>query len=93
MKGKHVPIRICIGCGGSFPKKELLRLTLTPEKTLQFDPTGKQPGRGFYVCPRSDCLEKALKNKNWTKKFNLVLSPDLISTLREAIRKQEEKVG
>jgi predicted RNA-binding protein YlxR (DUF448 family) len=68
-------------------------LTLTPEKELQYDPTGRLPGRGFYICPKSDCLEKALKNKNWIKKFNLVLNSDLITALREAIRKQEEKVG
>ncbi|MDI6868469.1 MAG: YlxR family protein [Coprothermobacterota bacterium] len=93
MKGKHIPMRTCVGCGSAFPKKELLRIALTPEKELKFDPTGKLPGRGFYICPKSDCLERAIKNKNWAKKFNLVPGQDLISALKEAIGEEEGKVG
>lgn len=93
MKGKHIPMRTCVGCGGISPKKALLRLVLTTENGLKFDPTGKFPGRGFYICPKVACLEKAIKNKNWVKKFNIMLSPDLITTLREAIEKEEGKVG
>ncbi len=93
MKSKHVPMRTCVGCGETFPKKTLLRLSFMDETGLKFDPTGKSPGRGFYICPKMGCLEKAMKNKNWAKKFNLSLSPDLVSELREAIGKEEGKVG
>lgn len=93
MKSKHIPMRTCVGCGETFPKKSLLRLSLEDDSSLKFDPTGKSPGRGFYICPKIRCLEKAIKNKNWAKKFNLSLNPDLISELREAIEKEEGKVG
>jgi len=89
MAKKHVPLRKCVACGSSLPKKELLRIALTQGGALVFDSSGKFPGRGFYLCPRNQCLELAIKNKNWAKKFNLSFSQDLISELREAIKKQE----
>ncbi len=49
-RGKHVPIRMCVVCRRRRPKRELLRILRTPEGFI-LDFSGKQPGRGAYVCP------------------------------------------
>ncbi len=58
-----MPQRSCIGCGKVRPKRELVRLVLTPEGKLEIDRGGKKAGRGAYVCPDPDCWDMAL-NKN-----------------------------
>lgn len=35
----------------------------SPEGRVYVDPTGKANGRGAYVCPSEECLEKALSKK------------------------------
>ncbi len=54
--------RSCIGCDRQDSKKELYRLVRTAEGDVQFDPTGRLPGRGAYVCSL-DCLMAARKNR------------------------------
>ena len=62
MKPKHVPERMCVACRRRRPKRELLRVVLTPEGPV-IDPSGKKPGRGAYVCPdQPECwAEKKLR--------------------------------
>ena len=31
-KPKKVPLRRCLGCGESFPKKDLIRIVRTPDR-------------------------------------------------------------
>ena len=52
-------IRTCIGCGAQQGKMQLLRIVRTPQGP-QLDASGRQPGRGAYVCGLA-CLEKAQK--------------------------------
>lgn len=63
MKVKKIPMRRCIGCMESKPKKELIRIVCDKEKHLFVDKTGKAPGRGAYLCPNPACFEKARKKK------------------------------
>ena len=46
MAEKKIPMRRCVGCGESKPKKELIRIVKTPENEFVIDTTGKQNGRG-----------------------------------------------
>ena len=60
-KRKHIPMRTCVGCGGKFPKRELVRIVRTLQGTVEVDPTGKKPGRGAYLCPKEECWKQGLK--------------------------------
>ncbi len=60
MPQKHVPVRTCIGCGQPRPKRELVRIVRTPQGEIVADATGRRPGRGAYLDPSADCLEKGL---------------------------------
>lgn len=57
MAKKHIPIRTCVVCGTSRPKRELIRIVRTPEGKVELDLTGKKPGRGAYLCPQASCWD------------------------------------
>jgi uncharacterized protein len=61
MTARHVPIRTCVGCRTEHPKREMLRVVRTPKGDVFVDPTGKQAGRGVYVCPLPACWQRALR--------------------------------
>jgi predicted RNA-binding protein YlxR (DUF448 family) len=64
MKAKKVPQRKCLGCNQVKDKKDLIRVVRSPEGDISVDKTGKKPGRGAYVCPCKECVEKAIANKS-----------------------------
>ncbi|HDQ40734.1 MAG TPA: DUF448 domain-containing protein [Desulfonatronum sp.] len=54
----HAPVRMCIFCRGRFPKSHLRRFVCDPVLGQTADPLQRLPGRGFYVCEHSACLDK-----------------------------------
>lgn len=50
-------------------KKEMIRVIRTSEGEFLLDATGKKNGRGAYICPSKNCLEKAVKNKGLERSF------------------------
>ena len=59
MLPKKVPLRMCIVCKESKPKKELIRLVKN-DNDIIVDFSGKLNGRGSYICDSIDCF-----NNNW----------------------------
>lgn len=59
---KHIPQRSCVVCRQKFDKRRLTRLVHTVDVGVVVDPTGKQNGRGAYLCDQLACWEKALNN-------------------------------
>jgi hypothetical protein len=53
MKTRKIPLRKCIGCMESFPKKELCRIVKNKDNEIHFDATGKLNGRGTYICKKN----------------------------------------
>lgn len=49
------------------PKRELVRVVKSPEGEISLDTTGKKNGRGAYICPKKECLDKAIKAKRLEK--------------------------
>ena len=60
---KRVPLRKCLGCMSSFPKKDLVRVVKTPEGEVILDLSGKKSGRGAYICNDKECIAKLKKQK------------------------------
>lgn len=79
---KKIPERSCIGCRGKFPKKELTRIVRTPEGDVKLDPTGKLNGRGAYLCPKPECLEKAYKGDRLSQALKTDVSEEIYNRLR-----------
>lgn len=60
---KKIPMRQCVGCREIKAKKELVRVVRSPEGEISLDFRGKAPGRGAYVCPKAECLRRAIKSR------------------------------
>ncbi len=70
-KPKHIPLRSCVSCRETKPKRELLRVVRTPDGHVVIDATGKKSGRGAYLCARLSCWETAIKKKRLEQEFEL----------------------
>lgn len=70
MKEKKIPLRMCTGCGEHKPKRELIRVVKSPEGEISLDLTGRKPGRGAYICPKTECLQKARKSRRLEHAFS-----------------------
>ena len=74
------PIRTCIGCRARSGKSELLRVTVRDGFCLP-DPASRQPGRGAYVHPSLECLERAERRRAFPRALR-VPGPLDITALR-----------
>lgn len=80
---KKIPERKCMGCNEKRPKKELVRVLRTPEGNVVLDATGKKSGRGAYVCPKKECLEKAVKSKRLERCLEVPIPDSVYDELRQ----------
>ncbi len=83
---KKIPMRQCLGCREMKPKRELIRVVKAPAGEISLDFMGKKPGRGAYVCPKTECLKKAVKSKALERAF----SAQIPEAVYEALSKQME---
>lgn len=56
-------MRKCLVSQEQFPKQELIRVVLTPEKEILIDETGRINGRGAYLRKDLEVIEKAEARK------------------------------
>ncbi len=82
---KKIPMRQCIGCSEMKPKKELLRILRTEEEGIVLDTTGRKNGRGAYICPNAECLQKARKTKGIERSFKMAVSEEIYDNLIKEI--------
>ena len=80
---KKMPVRRCVGCQEMKNKKEMIRVIRTPEGEFELDATGKKNGRGAYLCPSEECLEKAIKSKGLDRSFKMAVPREVYERLRE----------
>ena len=73
------------------PKKELIRILRTEEEEFVIDTTGKKNGRGAYLCPSRECLEKAVKSKGLERSFKQAIPPEVYSRLEKEMDDLETK--
>jgi len=78
---KKIPMRQCVGCRDMKEKKEMMRIIKTPEGEILLDVTGKQNGRGAYICARQECLAKAIKSKGLERSFKQSMPQDVYERL------------
>ncbi|MBQ8080830.1 MAG: YlxR family protein [Clostridia bacterium] len=93
MKTRKVPLRMCLGCREMKPKKELIRIVKPPEGDLAVDLTGRKAGRGAYICPKTDCLAKAVKQKQLERTFSCAVSDEVRQELSRAVSELEARAG
>jgi uncharacterized protein len=55
-------IRTCVGCGTRAAKSDLLRVVAV-DGEIVVDAGARRPGRGAYLHPSEDCLERARRRR------------------------------
>lgn len=85
---KKQPQRTCMGCNCKKDKKEFIRIVKNKENQISIDRTGKQEGRGAYLCDDIQCLEKVIKSKRLEKVLDMKISEEIYEDLRGVILEQ-----
>ena len=80
---KKIPLRQCVGCGEMKSKKEMMRVIKTPEDEILLDVTGKQNGRGAYLCKSAECLEKAIKSRGLERSLKAAIPQEVYENLKK----------
>lgn len=86
---KKIPMRRCVGCMESKPKKELIRIA-GYEDNVTLDLTGKAKGRGVYLCPDTKCLEQARKKKALGRNLKMNITQEQLDKLFEELKTYEK---
>lgn len=82
---KKIPLRQCIGCGEMKSKKELLRVLRTEDQGIILDTTGRKNGRGAYICPDPECMERARKSRGLDRAFKMPVPDEIYDSLTKEI--------
>ena len=85
MKQKSIPLRKCTGCQEMKDKRTLVRVVRSENGEFSVDFIGKKPGRGAYICPNLECLEKAKKSKGLERSFKTPVPAEVYEKLREEL--------
>ena len=85
MKQKSIPLRKCTGCQEMKDKRTLVRVVRSENGEFSVDFTGTKPGRGAYICPNLECLEKAKKSKGLERSFKTPVPAEVYEKLREEL--------
>ena len=90
IQASHGPQRRCIASGEVRDKNDLLRFVVDPGGSLVPDPAGRLPGRGLWLSPRRDMLEKACARNLFAKaaKAAVRLPEDLPERTERALRRR-----
>ena len=70
-------------------KKELIRVVRSAEGEVSIDNIGKKPGRGAYVCPTSECITKAVKEKRLEKALDVAIGTEIYEKLLEELNNEQ----
>lgn len=85
---RRSPERTCVGCFEKRGKEELVRLLVDNEGVLVVDVDQRIEGRGSYICPRRECMKKAIKKGRLSRslggKLGKVLPDELEAMIKDA---------
>lgn len=83
-------MRQCIGCGEMKSKREMMRVLRTTENMVVLDMTGRQNGRGAYLCKSRECFQKAAKSKGIERALKMAIPIEVYENLEKEIDKLAE---
>ena len=86
---KKIPMRQCLGCREHKAKKELIRVVRSPEGEISLDFRGKASGRGAYLCPQLDCLNRARRARALERALSCGIPDEVYEKLREQMEAGE----
>lgn len=88
---KKKPLRQCLGCGQMRDKREMIRVIRNKEEQFILDTTGRQNGRGAYVCPECECLKKVIRTKALDRAFKMAVPAEVYQMLEGELSNYETR--
>ncbi len=87
---RRAAVRRCIASGAVLNKSELLRFVVGPDGCVVPDIGGKLPGRGLWLLPRRDMIEKACRRNLFARaaRAPVGVPGDLIEQVCRALRRR-----
>lgn len=82
---RKIPMRKCVVTKEQHPKKDLIRVVLTPEGKVEVDKSGKMNGRGAYLVLREDVIEKAKLSKALDRALKTKLDDSVYEALYDVL--------
>ncbi len=79
--GRAAPRRSCVVCRVSADKRTLHRLVRSPDGVIRYDPSGKAPGRGAYLCGDPVCTTRAAKRRSVQRALKAAGAPGVDAAL------------
>lgn len=79
----HIPQRSCTVCRAKSDKSDLIRIVKSPEGRAVIDVMKKLQGRGAYICPDSECIERAKKSGSLAHSLGVAVNPEFWDELQE----------
>ena len=86
------PRRTCVGCRRVAPRRELVRFVAGPDGPVE---GAGRPGRGAWLCPDPDCLERAARRGALARALRIepaTVAP-AVPALREALLRAATQRG
>jgi len=80
---KKIPQRQCMGCRERKAKREMIRVVRGTDGNVSLDFGGKMNGRGAYICPKLDCLKKALRSKSLERGLEVPIPEEVYAQLEK----------
>ena len=87
---KKIPQRQCMGCRERKAKRELIRVVRSPEGEVSLDFGGKKNGRGAYICPKMECLKKAIRSKALDRSLEVTIPQEVYQRLEKEMEDGHE---
>jgi len=93
-RGRHIPMRRCVGCMESKPQQELVRIVFSDGRLI-VDKDGKTNGRGVYLCRNPDCISQARKknafSRNYKQKIKEEITDPVFSEVLQMCEETDQK--
>ncbi|MEO5918926.1 MAG: YlxR family protein [Candidatus Limnocylindrales bacterium] len=75
------PERSCVACRTARPKLELIRIVRSPSGLVTVDPSGRQNGRGAYVCRDRHCITNAIHRGALSRALEIPVPATLLAEI------------
>lgn len=59
---------------------------------MKIDETGKMAGRGTYLCPSSECLRRAMKEKRLSRALKTEIPEEILRQLEQMVEQGSERM-
>lgn len=79
------PERMCVVCRQMKNKSALIRIVKNKDGEISYDPTGKMPGRGAYLCATRECFDRLPKTKGFERSLKCSVPAVILEAVNEKI--------